>query len=398
MDKLLTRNVIWCQRNQDVGPISAKDAIDMGLSGPNLRAAGVEWDIRKAYPYLGYDRYDFEIPVGEHGDCYDRYLVRMEEMRQSIRIIEQALKEYDSSLPLFPQDPQSQKVFLPHKDQVLTKMEELIDQFIVATEGPRPSGARRSTSPSRRPRASWASTSWVRVRTWRTAVISGALLRESSGHAAHGGGPDGRRRGGHHRVPGPRSRRSRPMSYQTVAEMLESPEFQARIEATVQTFPEKRTALLLALHQCQSELRFVPLEFQAFIAEKLGMAPAHVRGVVTFYEMFTEKQLGRHLLQVCKTLPCMLTGSEILLEHLQSKLEVSRRGRRRETESLPSSPWNAGRVATADPPPHDQRNPAPVYLPQTPTGFSRSWSDDEFGIRNSEFGIRAIGWLRSSSS
>jgi len=105
--------------------------------------------------------------------------------------------------------------------------------------------------------------------------------------------------------------------------MLENPEFQARMEALIQAFPEKRTALLLALHQCQSELRFVPLEFQAFIAEKLGMSPAHVRGVVTFYEMFTEKQLGRHLLQVCKTLPCMLAGSDLLLEHLQRKLGIT---------------------------------------------------------------------------
>jgi len=113
------------------------------------------------------------------------------------------------------------------------------------------------------------------------------------------------------------------LSYGTVAEMLENPEFQARMEALIQAFPEKRTALLLALHQCQSELRFVPLEFQAFIAEKLGMSPAHVRGVVTFYEMFTEKQLGRHLLQVCKTLPCMLAGSDLLLEHLQRKLGIT---------------------------------------------------------------------------
>jgi NADH-quinone oxidoreductase subunit D len=137
IDRLLTRNKIWCDRNQDVGDISAEDAIDMGLSGPSLRAAGVEWDIRKAYPYLGYDRYDFEIPVGEHGDAYDRYLVRMEEMRQSLRIIEQALKDYRPGEPLFPTDEASQKVFLPHKDRVLTRMEELIHQFIVATEGPK---------------------------------------------------------------------------------------------------------------------------------------------------------------------------------------------------------------------------------------------------------------------
>lgn len=136
-ENLLSRNRIWIERNQDVGPISADDAVDLGLSGPNLRASGVEWDIRKAYPYFGYDHYDFEIPVGEHGDCYDRYLVRMEEIRQSVKIIEQALKEYDSSLPLFPQDEQSSKIFLPPKERVLTKMEELIHQFIVATEGPK---------------------------------------------------------------------------------------------------------------------------------------------------------------------------------------------------------------------------------------------------------------------
>jgi NADH-quinone oxidoreductase subunit D len=136
-DKLLTRNKIWIDRNQDVGVVSAEKAIDMGLTGPPLRACGVEWDLRKAYPYLGYERYDFEIPVGEHGDCYDRYLVRMEEMRQSIRIVQQALKEMDRSIPLFPEDPESRKVFLPPKDRVLTKMEELIHQFIVATEGPK---------------------------------------------------------------------------------------------------------------------------------------------------------------------------------------------------------------------------------------------------------------------
>jgi NADH-quinone oxidoreductase subunit D len=75
--------------------------------------------------------------VGEHGDCYDRYLVRLEEMRQSVRIIQQAMKEYDPDQPLFPQDPESEKVFLPNKQRVLTKMEELIHQFIVATEGPK---------------------------------------------------------------------------------------------------------------------------------------------------------------------------------------------------------------------------------------------------------------------
>lgn len=137
IERLLTRNRIWIERNQDVGVISKEDAIALSLSGPNLRASGVEWDIRKAYPYLGYERYKFEIPVGENGDCYDRYLVRMEEMRQSIEIIKQALKEYDEKSELWPSDLESQKVFYPPKDKVLTSMEELIHQFMVATEGPK---------------------------------------------------------------------------------------------------------------------------------------------------------------------------------------------------------------------------------------------------------------------
>lgn len=112
------------------------------------------------------------------------------------------------------------------------------------------------------------------------------------------------------------------MSYETAADLLASQEFIEKIDELAKEYPEPRTALISALHLCQTELRHVPLEFQAYIADRLQMKPAHVRGVVTFYEMFTEKQLGRHLLQVCKTLPCMLSGSEVLLEHLQRKLGI----------------------------------------------------------------------------
>lgn len=135
--KLLTRNRIWIERNLDVGVITAGEATALGMSGPNLRASGVEWDIRKAYPYLGYDDYDFDVPTGEHGDCYDRYLVRLEEIRQSVRIVEQALEDYDEGEHLFPDDYASAKNFYPPKEKVLTSMEELIHQFIVATEAPK---------------------------------------------------------------------------------------------------------------------------------------------------------------------------------------------------------------------------------------------------------------------
>ncbi len=130
-DRLLTRNRIWLGRTQDVGIISREDAIAWGCTGPVLRGSGVEWDVRKAQPYLDYDQYDFEIPVGTVGDVYDRYLVRMEEMRQSVRIIRQAIER----MPDGPLNADAPKVVLPPKEKVLTSMEALIHHFIIVTEG-----------------------------------------------------------------------------------------------------------------------------------------------------------------------------------------------------------------------------------------------------------------------
>src|SRR5208282_3818496 len=93
VETLLTRNRIWVDRVRDLAVISKADAIDYGLSGPNLRGSGIEWDLRKKQPYLCYKDLEFDIPVGSVGDCYDRYLVRMEEMRQSVRILQQCIKK-----------------------------------------------------------------------------------------------------------------------------------------------------------------------------------------------------------------------------------------------------------------------------------------------------------------
>ena len=90
-EELLTTNRIWVERTKGVGTISAKDCIALGVTGPVLRASGVKWDLRKAQPYAAYRDFDFEIPIGANGDTYDRYLVRMQEMRQSLRILEQAI-------------------------------------------------------------------------------------------------------------------------------------------------------------------------------------------------------------------------------------------------------------------------------------------------------------------
>jgi NADH-quinone oxidoreductase subunit D len=131
IDKLLSRNRIFMERTQDIGVISKEEAIAYGITGPNLRGSGVEHDIRKARPYLDYDKYEFDVPVGTKGDCYDRYLVRMEEMRQSVRILRQVL----TNLPGGPINVADAKGLLPKKEKVLMKMEELIHHFIISTQG-----------------------------------------------------------------------------------------------------------------------------------------------------------------------------------------------------------------------------------------------------------------------
>jgi len=131
VDSLLTRNRIWMRRTQGVGRIGSADAIALGLTGPNLRGTGVAHDVRRTEPYSGYESYEFDVPVGREGDAYDRYLVRLEEMRQSVRILDQALRRLPDG-PISVDDP---KITLPKKERVLTSMEELIEQFMLVTEG-----------------------------------------------------------------------------------------------------------------------------------------------------------------------------------------------------------------------------------------------------------------------
>jgi NADH-quinone oxidoreductase subunit D len=130
--KMLSRNRIFVDRTKDVGVISAALALDYGLTGPNLRGSGNDYDVRRYFPYLGYEKFDFDVPVGQAGDCYDRFAVRMEEMKQSVKILLQAIEKMPGG-PWMVNDP---KNVLPPKDKVLTKMEELIHQFLVVTQGP----------------------------------------------------------------------------------------------------------------------------------------------------------------------------------------------------------------------------------------------------------------------
>lgn len=130
-EALLTENRVWLQRTKGVGVIPADEAIALGLSGPSLRASGVDWDIRKHEPYLVYDRLDFEVPIGENGDCFDRYMVRVEEMRQSLAIIEQAVCAMPDG-PFTVDDPQ---LVPPPHDDTYDNMENLIHHFVYVSHG-----------------------------------------------------------------------------------------------------------------------------------------------------------------------------------------------------------------------------------------------------------------------
>jgi NADH-quinone oxidoreductase subunit D len=134
---LLTKNTIWLQRTVGNGVISAEDAIDFGITGPALRGSGVDWDLRRDNPYSGYENYEFKVPVGENCDTFDRYQVRLIEMRESVKIVAQALAKLKPG-PVLADAPQ---VVYPPKDSVYNSIEGLIHHFKIASEGfPVPAG------------------------------------------------------------------------------------------------------------------------------------------------------------------------------------------------------------------------------------------------------------------
>ena len=145
-ESLLTNNPLFIERTQGIGFVTADDAVNLGLTGATLRGSGVNWDIRKAQPYSSYDHFEFDVPLGQHGDVYDRYFIRMEEMRQSLRIITQALEK----LPKGPFRSDNRKYVPPPRAELGHSMEAVIHHFKLWTEGFRPA-QRRGLSEHRKP-------------------------------------------------------------------------------------------------------------------------------------------------------------------------------------------------------------------------------------------------------
>jgi NADH-quinone oxidoreductase subunit D len=136
-ESLLTGNPLWLERTVDVGVINTADALSLGVTGPMLRATGYDWDLRKDMPYCSYETYDFDIPIGKNGDIYDRYLVRMAEMRESVKICRQALERLKEIGP-GPHTTTNRKISPPPKSEITHSMESLIHHFKLWTEGFKP--------------------------------------------------------------------------------------------------------------------------------------------------------------------------------------------------------------------------------------------------------------------
>jgi len=131
-ESMLTRNSIWLARTQGVGVLAAKDAIAMGVTGPMLRASGVDYDVRKYFPYSGYDEFDFNVPTRTESDCYARYLLRVAEMRESLKIVRQAMDKIPPEGPIRAEAP---GIVPPEREKMKTEMESLIYHFKIYTEG-----------------------------------------------------------------------------------------------------------------------------------------------------------------------------------------------------------------------------------------------------------------------
>ena len=165
---LLDRNEIWLQRTKGTGIVPVETLLELGVTGPLLRAAGHPWDLRKAMPDSGYENFDFKVPVGTVGDNYDRFRVRVEEMLESLKIIEQAL----DGLPEGPYITPNRKVALPPRHELATSMEALIHHFKLVTEGFRVPPGRRTRRSSRRAASSAATCSPTAPRSPRACTCA----------------------------------------------------------------------------------------------------------------------------------------------------------------------------------------------------------------------------------
>ena len=333
VDNLLTENRIFKQRTVDIGIVSTEDALAWGFTGPCLRASGLPWDLRKAQPYEVYDRMDFDIPVGKNGDCWDRYLVRMLEIRESLKIMRQCLEQ----MPEGPVRVQDQKVTPPPRAEMKRSMEALIHHFKLYTEG-RACAGRRGLRRDRERQGRVRGVPGGRRHQPALALQDPlAGLRPPRGAGLHEQGAHAGRRAGDHRLDRHRVRGDRPVSAhggkaEVVGAMAPDAatfEFTAENLAEAQVilarYPEagRQSALLPLLHLAQAQHGgWLPQACLDYLADFLRIPRIRVYEVASFYDMYNTVPVGRIQVRVCTTTPCWLCGSDDVVRACKDTLGV----------------------------------------------------------------------------
>ena len=300
---LLSSNPIWLDRTKNVGVLPADELINLGVTGPALRAAGVDLDLRKTTPYSGYEHFDFQVPLGVNGDAYDRYALRVREMRESVRIIGQALDGMPEG-PLHRRRPQGRAAAA----RGARHLDGGADPPLQAGDGGLPRargrGLRRGREPARR-------AGLLRGRRRVAQAAPGARarpqLREPAGAAAHGARRLPRRPHHDDRLARQRDGRGQPMTAE---------EIRAHIDPMRPEFAEERSLVLPALKFAQTEKGWLSQDDLAAVAEAVHLTPAYVESIASFYDRLYLRPVGRRVVSVCVTLSCMLRGSDELLEHI----------------------------------------------------------------------------------
>ena len=321
---LLTDNRIWKQRTVGIGVVTPERALNLGMTGPMLRGSGIAWDLRKKQPYDVYGQMDFDIPVGKTGDCYDRYLVRMEEMKQSNLIIQQCVKWLRANPG--PVITDNHKVAAPAREAMKANMEELIHHFKLFTEGfhvPEGEAYAAVEHPKGRVRH-------LPRERWRQQTLSPQDSRTRfcapGHHGRDGARPHAGRRRGHHRHHGHRFRRDRPMNTDTPVSF--SNNTIQRFDREVAKYPDeqRQSAVMACLAIIQQEQGHVNLADEAALAAYLRMETIAVHEVTTFYNMYNQQPVGKFKLNVCTNLPCQLRDGANALHHLEHKLGITMGG------------------------------------------------------------------------
>ena len=353
---LCNANPIFKARLEGVGHLDLAGCLALGLSGPPLRATGYAWDLRKTQPYCGYEDYDFDVQTWDTADAYGRFRVRLAEMDESLKIVEQAADRL-AKLEGAPVMVADKKIAWPsqlaigsdgmgnsldHIKHIMGEsMEALIHHFKLVTEGFRvPAG--QAYVPIESPRGELGAhvVSDGGTRPFRAHFRDPSFTNLQATSVMSEGG-HGRRRHRRDRLHRPRDGRRRPMTQPSIDETT-----YAELEEIAARYPQERSGLLPMLHLVQSvEGRVTPEGIEA-CAEILGISAAEVSGVATFYTMYKRKPVGDYHVGVCTNTLCAVMGGDLIFERLKDHLDVGNDETSRRRQGSPSSTSSATRPAT----------------------------------------------------